>query len=309
MPRTECRYFIVKHDLESLEQFPELIWRAKRRKGEQPRGYGSVRKGDRWIAFAYTDAWGAGQNALSLVTGFYECTEEAEFQRLPPSDADRRRWKCRGALYQSRLERLTEFARRPGVWLIVGEPYGDRLDEPIGVPPISRLLEGRSVFNQATLIPIDANEFKHIRKQVLDLRRFDASTIPLIGREPRCEQELLAVVVHGHVDLGIAQIHRVRKAFPDLLVQIEGGPKEVHLELELYSSGFFAHEHDRWVRQGRFKGDDKPVAVLCWIDDAPRLKSKVERVYELRTLLRKGKKIRWQSGGATVLSWPSGDLT
>jgi hypothetical protein len=291
MSQAERRHFIVKHDLESLEKFPELIWRAKKRRDEQPRGFASVRKGDRWIAFAYTDAWGEGQNALSLVTGFYECTEEAEFQRLPPSNADRSRWTCKDGSHQGRLERLTEFAMPPGVWMIAGEPYGDRLDKPIGVPPIGSLL-GRPVFNQATVIQITPNEFRCIRKQALDLR-FDASTIPLIGREPRCEQELLAVVVQGHADLGITKIHRVRKAFPDMLVEIQGGPTEAHLELELYSSGFFAHGHDKQVRKGRFKEDGKPVAVLCWIDNDPDVREKVHRVYELQSLIRKSKKIRW----------------
>jgi hypothetical protein len=162
------------------------------------------------------------------------------------------------------------------------------LPQPVGVPPIAGLL-GKSVWHTQAILPITAQDFGRIREYTTS-HAFDPTKIPLIGRMPECEQELLASVVYGHKELGIEKIIRVRKAFPDLLVEIDGNLKEVHLELEMYSSGFFAHGHDKQVRKRCFKDDAKPVAVLCWIDDDPDVKDKVHRVYELQSLIREGKK-------------------
>ena len=151
---------------------------------------------------------------------------------------------------------------------------------------------GRPHFKNETLVPISADEFDQVRSQTCK-REFNTEHIPLLGREPEREQELLAAVIFGHKKLGIEEIIQVQKAFPDLLVKIEGHSKEVYLELEVYSRSFILHRHYKRVHNRRFKDDDTPVAILCWIDDDPRAKRYVHRVYELQSLIREGKKIRW----------------
>ena len=74
--------------------------------------------------------------------------------------------------------------------------------------------------------------------------------------------------------------------------------------------GFWDHIHKKQLRcisRGKFKGkreakvtdknDDRPVAVLCWVDNDKDhdLKKSVRglQVFELQSLLREGKKIEW----------------
>jgi hypothetical protein len=272
MPQSgERKHFIVKHGLDAFQQMPGFIWRTGEGPQYTPHRFDQVKLGSRWISFAYATS-DKHERSLSLITGFYECTKTAWYGRIPPA----------GVLIADGETKA---------WMIEGRPCGRRLRQPVGVQPIDELL-GRKHFKQETLVPITAEEFDHIRTYTVD-HQFDTRKIPLIGREPVCEQELLAAVVFGHRKLGIQEIIRVRKAFPDLLVKIEGHSQEVHLELEVYSEGFFTHCHDEQVRNRRFKPDGKPVAVLCWIDNDFRVAKRVHRVYELRSLIRDGKKIRW----------------
>lgn len=268
------RYFIVKHDLSSLKALPGFIWRTDLGSRTLPPGFRRVRKGDRWIAFAYTTS-DARERPLSLVTGFYECTRAAEFRPAP-------RFR-RG--YEGEGDEPDSF------WQIKGKRYGRQPAWPVGVRPLDSLL-GRTTFKQSALTDITESEFEAIRKEVLQLE-FDSRNIPVIGREPECEQEVLGIVVAAHKAIGVRKILRIRKAFPDMLVEIEGRRNPVHLELELYSSGFMAHGHNRQVRRRAFGEDRKPIAVLCWIDDDKRARPFVHRVYELQALIRKGKKIAW----------------
>lgn len=275
-----CRYFIVKHDLKSFEALPNFIWSTHDRPGRMPHGYGQIRRGDRWISFAYTTS-DQRERPLSLITGFYECTQEkADYRDIP-------------------AQGLAASEGRTEGWMIEGKPYGEQPGQPVGVRPIGELL-GKKVFNQQAIIRIEENDFERIRKNTLR-DQLKPEDIPVFGREPRNEQELLAVVVGGHKEWGIEQIVRVQKAFPDLLVKLEGRPEEVYLELEVYSKGFSWHGHDKCVGEGLFpngadeKADRKPVAVLCWIhnEKGPKLKQCVHGVYELQALIREGKKIRW----------------
>jgi hypothetical protein len=175
--------------------------------------------------------------------------------------------------------------------MIEGRACGKQPRNPLGVLPIDDLLQ-RPHFKQGTLVPISEAEFQHVQEKAL-ARQFDTRKISLLGREPRCEQELLAAVVYGHEELGIERIMRVRKAFPDLFVKIRGHSQPVHLELEVYSGGFFSHGHDEHVDKRRFEEDGIPVALPCWIDNDEKVRRCVHRVYELQSLIREGEKIHW----------------
>lgn len=273
----ERKYFIVQHGLDALKALPTFVWRTGLGPRKVPHRFNQVEPGHRWIAFAFTPT-DHRENRLSLVTGFCQCTEKACYRSVP---------------HQAR--------RASGgfenAWMIEGKFCGPQPAREVGVPPLPDLL-GRPVWTNQAIVPITANDFERIRSRVLN-DRFNARKVPLLGREPETEQELLAVVVHRHKALGIERILRIRKAFPDLLVKLEGRRDEVHLELELYSSGFIAHGHCDQVSNSCFDADGRPVAVLCWIDNdgrqsQPRVPKLVNNhVFELRSLISSGTKIGW----------------
>lgn len=287
MMKTSVRnHYIIKHNLEALEALPNFIWNSAARKEKPPKWFRHVKKGDRWISFAHTSTDNR-EERLSLITGLYECIREARYGKLTP-------------------RAQAEARHKHGAWLIEGRPLRIRIDHPIAVPPIDAMLKRRA-FNQTTFVPISAIEFYRIKQYVKD-HRFDPATIPLYGREPQCEQEILSLVTFAHKQLGIERILRARTRFPDMLVKLKGKRQPVHLELEVYSKSFLIHGHHLQVgREGMFTDMDeavgrKPVGVLCWIDDdkhSPKTRTKsrvqdyVQRVFELQSLIRENKRIRW----------------
>jgi hypothetical protein len=78
----ERRYFIVKHDLESFQALPGVIWRSHKPRSEKPTRFSMVQPGDRWVEFAYTKG-DADDTPCSMVLGFYECTREAWYGEIP----------------------------------------------------------------------------------------------------------------------------------------------------------------------------------------------------------------------------------
>jgi hypothetical protein len=178
-------------------------------------------------------------------------------------------------------------------WLIKGAPFGKPLPDPVVIPPISSFLD-KEIFHQKTIIRISKREFDSIRGYT-QKHQFNPKKIPCLGREPRCEQEVVAILASGHKQLGIEKILRIQTHFPDMLVKIRGKANPMHLEVELYSSSFDKHGHSKQIRAHRFIGDKNPVGVLCWINDDSdgTVKRHVHEVYELQTLLREGRDIRW----------------
>jgi hypothetical protein len=273
------KYFIVKHGLDSLQALPNFIWRTG--ETQEPKSFRRVKKGDRWIGFAFTNC-DRQEWPLSQVTGFYECTRESGYRPLP-----RHAWPCSGGAKHA--------------WMVEGKPSGKQPRQPVGVPPIDDLLK-RATFKGQTLVPVNRDEFELIRDYTL-AHELDPADIPLLGREPRNEQEVLAIIIFYHQSLGIEKILRVRTAFPDLLVKLKGRAEPVHLELETYSKGFLLHGHDSQVCDRQFKTEDKtekkPVGLLCWInnlktkDANQKLMKCVHKVYELQSLVREGREIRW----------------
>lgn len=280
------RYFIVKHGLDAFWALPGFIWRSDLPRSEPPAKFKQVRLGDRWVEFAYVKDENDFKPS-SLVVGFYECTREAWYGDVP-------------------LDRRTEHWDDDWptkAWMIEGTPWGEQWGEPVSVPPINAILE-RTVFGRGAIIPgLSVKDLERVRRESLK-RHLCPTKIPLLGREPLNEQEVLAVVVSGHKQLGIDKILKVQTAFPDMLAQVNG--KEVHLELEVDSLGFWHHWDDlrrvsgrRNVRQARLvdEDDDRPVAILCWVDGdrSHELRRSVRqlRVFELQKLLREGRKIVW----------------
>ena len=271
MPRYPGRnYFIVKHDLASFQVLPGFVWNSHEPPSNPPIGFRQILEGDRWIAFAYTTS-GEQERAVSLVTGFYQATRKMKYGRLT-------------------AKAHAQCGRKKWAWLIKGKSFGQPLPDPVVIPPLDSFLD-KKVVQQRTIIRISKAEFNSIRKYTQS-HRFDPKKIPCLGREPQNEQEVVAMIASGHRQLGIEKILRIQTRFPDMLVKIKGKAESVHLELEHYSTSF---NHSDKVYAKRFIGDRKPVGVLCWIDDDREglVKRKVHRVYELQSLLREKRMIRW----------------
>lgn len=284
--RDSRRYFVVKHDLRSFRALPGFIWRTEKIRTKIPRMFGQVKPGDRWIEFAYVRD-GDDKEPCSLVNGFYECTHGAEFGTIP-REARTRHW-VRG--WESHA------------WTIRGRAIGPQLKfGAVSIPPLESLL-GRALVRQATIVELkNKHEFDLIRDEAKK-REFDPREIPILGREPENEQEVVAILAGAYQALGIRKILKVQTRFPDALVQI--GRREIHIELEFDSIGFWDHLDDlrpihglRRKRLAKLKDrdDQRPVTVLCWVDGDKKheLEERVRnlRIFELQTLLRERRVIR-----------------
>lgn len=283
MPRYKgTNYFVVKHDLASLQLFPGRIWNSDKSKpsAPPPRGFKQVLKGDCWIAFAYTKG-DAKEKAVSEVTGFYECvSRQPSYEKLPARVSAKAGAKC--------------------AWVLEGKVHCRKLEDPVGIPSLGYFL-GKGVFHRRTVLRISKKQFLAIKRYVL-AHRFKDDEIPGLGRQPRNEQEVLAIVAAAPERFGIEAFVRVQTRFPDMTVKLKRKADAVHLELELHASSFLNHDHARQIRNGRFSGSRKspgdkcPVGVLCWIDDdrGDEVSRHVQgRVFELRDLLIHNERIRW----------------
>jgi len=284
------QYFLVKHDLESFTAMPGFIWRTNLPKEKIPIGFGMVAEGDRWIEFAYIKDEEYRQ-PCSVITGFRECVKPHWYGQIPVNEGT-----LDPELWQGRRAHLIKGKRCDG--------YQPR--HPVTVPSIHQMLR-KNIQPRVAVARISLGDFRVVREETRR-RELDARKIPLLKREPLNEQELLSVVVWGQKELGIEKIIEVQCRFPDLLVCING--QEVYLELEVDSLGFWDHINKRQlrpIRKGKWKGklaanvrdkdDDRPVAVLCWVDGDKEhtLRKHVPdlRVFELQALLRDGGRITW----------------
>ena len=265
-------YFIVRHDLESLQVLPGCIWNSEQSPRKIPVGFRQVKPGDHWIGFAYTTSE-YREKALSQVTGFYKnISANPRYGKLPPKAA--------------------RAARTSHAWFLQGESMGRPLIEPVAILPINSFLK-RKLFNQRTITRITKSEFNEIRDYTLR-NRFSPNKIPCLNREPNNEQEILTIIASTPDRFGIEKIIRAQTRFPDMQVKLRGKSETVHLELEFYSSSFLNHDHPRRMAKRRFvgtrhaKGDGKEVGVLCWINDdqQERVSRHVHKIYELRDLLK-----------------------
>jgi hypothetical protein len=272
MPRSPRSYFIVKHDLRSFRVLPGRVWNSEQSPSRPPVGFRMVQPGDRWVAFAYTSSGEQGKK-VSLVAGLYECIAGARYQELPQKAA-------------------RESGRRKA-WIVAGRSHGPAPTAPVAVPPLQTFIQ-KPLFHRRTITRITREEYDRIFRYVRD-HAFNPSRIGCLRREPTNEQEVLALTVAHQSKLGIEKFLRIQTRFPDVFVKLKGRARPVYLELEFYSSSFLAHGHQRQTRSRCCKLDGIPVAVLCWIDDAPprALGPIVHRVFALRDLIRDGAPIRW----------------
>jgi hypothetical protein len=183
------RFFIIKHDLRSFQALPGIIWRTDAEASAQPRNFKFVRPGDRWVEFAYINDE-EDREPCSFVLGFYECAAEAYHGVVPVS-------------------RKTEKWDRswPGrAWIIEGRAIEPKLRyAPVAVPPINQIL-GRRVFSRGAIIPgISSDDFQRVVDEAVS-RQLDPRRIPVFGRHPLNEQEVLAILAARHRQFGIDRL-------------------------------------------------------------------------------------------------------
>lgn len=271
------KYFIARHDLHSFLAWPRVVWRTG--EAEFPRGLKKMKVGDYWIAFAYINDE-VRREKTQQVVGFYRCAGIPERRSAIPSPA-------------RKLVGNSKYA-----WVLKGKSVGKPLSFPVTVPSVTEML-GKETFKQQTLTPITKEQFEKIQGIVMR-RKMDAGKIPLLRRDPRNEQEVVAILVTAHKSLGIEQIERLRCGFPDMLVKLKGRRQPIHLEVETYSKSFLLHKHQLQMRGGRLitkvDAERLPVAVACWYHDAKNgcLSKHVRKVFEIRELLQKKQPMQWR---------------
>lgn len=264
------KYFVIRHDLASLDALPDFVWNTACGKHKIPHRYKEITEGSKWVSYAYKSTDYSGDR-LRYVTGFYSCVQPFQFAPIPlsPSDLLKLDPKC-----------------PVSAWLIRGEPDKLKLQNRVLVPSIDYFFDTRK-FSRQAITPITHKEYERIYNYVFN-HQLSPAEIPLLGREPESEQEVLAIFITAHDALGVKRILRAQQRFPDLEVALEGACKPVKIELELYSQSYINHDHPK----------ERYVAVVCWLDDDPRGDGKkvsdlVHKVYELRKLLQHKRKIVW----------------
>ena len=272
----ERKYFVAKHDIASFSAWPGVLWKTG--ETEFPRGLKKMRVGDQWVEFAYINDENERDRTQQII-GFYKCIslpkKRVRIPAKPRSLVSPYKW----------------------AWAIRGQAIGWQPDFPVTVPSINQIL-GKVKYGPQTLTPVTRDEFKLIRRTVRALK-LDPRRIPLLNRDPRNEQEVVAILLAAHEQLGIEKIDRIRTRFPDLRVKLVGKRKLVHIEVETYSSSFILHHHHEQVRGRSLKADDDseklPVAVVCWHDDDKKgeVAACVHKVYGLRDLLQRKEQIVW----------------
>jgi hypothetical protein len=146
MAQDDRKYFLIKHDRESLLALRHFIWRTGKDSKNVPHRFDQIRIGDRWVSFAYIDNE-RDERRISQITGFSECVRTKYYDPLPP-------------------EAIPISGEETEAWFIKGEPYGEQPSVPVDVPPIAQIL-GRRLFNQEAISVISADEFGRLRECVV----------------------------------------------------------------------------------------------------------------------------------------------
>ena len=267
---SQPNHFVVRHDLRSLAFLPNYVWNTECGKEKIPHRYREITAGSKWISYAYTSS-DDSDDRLRYVTGVFHCETPYRHGRIPLSPSARQRYD----------------ADCPECgWLIKGKPDGTPLTHRVLVPSIDYFFDTPK-FRQQAVTPISKAEYDRIQQYVSE-HQSAPDAIPVFGREPETEQEVLAIFVKAHELLGVKKILRVQQGFPDVTVTLEGVPQPVQLELELYSQNYISHEHP----------SDRKIGVLCWLNDDPRekgerVRDRVHKIFELRELLKRKQKIEW----------------
>lgn len=256
----EKRFFLVKHDLASLEALPGCIWNDKRGPRDEPRSYRQVGPRDKWIAYAYIRNEGT-RESVSLVQGFFECVRRSEYGPLPQTKA----------LDEAGL------AHAKG-WVIKGRQNDKQPRSPVLIPSIGRFL-GKTLYTRSSVIPLKREDYWKIHDYALSHDEPLPQGGPF-GFTPKTEQELLLAFAGSCRRIGVERIVSARTRFPDLVVGIS--QTILHVELELFSRNFFVHRHRAAVKNRRYNG--RPVCVVCWVDDEKAVQN-VLPVFELRDLI------------------------
>jgi hypothetical protein len=146
MTHDDRKFFIVKHDLESLLVLPHFVWRTGKDSKNVPHRFDQIRIGDRWVSFAYMDNE-RDEQRISQISGFSECVRTKWYGSIPP-------------------EAISISGGATDAWFIKGEPCGAQPLQPVDVPPLAEIL-GRKLFNNEAITPISAADYERLRQSVL----------------------------------------------------------------------------------------------------------------------------------------------
>lgn len=143
MTQDDRRYFLVKHDLESLLALPHYIWRTGKDTNDVPHRFDEIRIGDRWVSLAFIDNE-RDRRMTRKILGFSECIQTKWHGPIPP-------------------QALAISNGATDAWFIRGEPFETQPLAPVDVPRISQILE-RHPYTKQAVTPITAEEFERLRQ-------------------------------------------------------------------------------------------------------------------------------------------------
>jgi EVE domain len=76
------KYWLVKHDKESIKSRPGWIWTEIEDSRRVPPNYRQVKNGDKFILYAYKTSGGTNSEPCQEIYGFYEVAHELQEENL-----------------------------------------------------------------------------------------------------------------------------------------------------------------------------------------------------------------------------------
>lgn len=244
------KYYLVKHDIESIEKHPTWIWSLKKKYWKKGHPLlNRMKKGDKYIMYAYRSY--DSEERLTIITGVYKVIQEAA--KVFEKDWEKKGWYIKGKSIENII--LPKKIKKDKYYININ-------------PTI--FFTGNKFHNQIA-IPLTKIEFNNILKAMKNYKFIDDWKI--IKSEPKCEQEVVALFSYFCLKLGF-KYKKVGTRFPDAIVL--KGKNEYTVEFEFNSC--------------RYNHNKKVDYIICWQHDCKRVEKYVnKRVIVLRDeLINKG---------------------
>lgn len=130
------KYWLVKHDKESISSRPGWIWTEIEGSRRVPSNYQQVKKGDKFILYAYKTSGNVDSEPCQEIYGFYEVTREFEEEHLDEGPH----------------------------WTIKGNPLPEHKQGWVRIQRLTHFFEKRK-FNQQAVIELTPVEFERFLRE------------------------------------------------------------------------------------------------------------------------------------------------
>lgn len=206
----KMRYWLVKHDKESIKTRPGWIWREVEGCSRVPQNYRRVKKEDKFILYAHETSGDMDSERCYEIYGFYEVTRELKEESLKQG--------CH--------------------WTITGRPLPKHKQGWVQIPHPTQFFEKKK-FNQQSLIELKRAEFERFLRE--HEKFVGRKTWAIFDREPKNEQEVVALFVSVMHKCGYKRFEKLGTRTPDAILVRNDGRKD-KIEFEYRSSGLALHK-------------------------------------------------------------------